>query len=202
MAFRFSEESPDESMFKEISMFNAFSDEQFQTLMAHCLKFLCGNSTGALFMEDVASFCKDNGVNPRALRNSLRSYLIFFKGSLKANLTPKQVGEDLAHFGLNEEKASMTGQLWKANFLALSRATSDVTLMVNQLVDMQWKFGVTSSNSELFKAGSTFLQMKLVLDKGDKKEAVNMELSLPQFYEFVHEMEKAKSSLELFHGAG
>ncbi|XP_014671095.1 PREDICTED: COMM domain-containing protein 7-like [Priapulus caudatus] len=69
-------------------------------------------------------------------------------------------------------------------------------LVINQLVDMEWKFGVTASSSERNKAGNTFLQMKLVINKGNTIENVYMELTLPQFYSFLHEMEKARSTLE------
>jgi hypothetical protein len=77
----------------------------------------------------------------------------------------------------------------------------------------------------MFRVGSTFLQLKLVLNKGVSTENVSMgtqlpcssrtacsmmilippfrfhvatELSLPQFYQFLHEMEKAKTSLDFF----
>ena len=40
------------------------------------------------------------------------------------------------------------------------------------------------------------LQLKLTLNKGAHTEDVFMELSLPDFYDFLSEMEKAKSSLE------
>ena len=40
--------------------------------------------------------------------------------------------------------------------------------------------------------------MKLVLDAGGgRTEKIHMELPLPQFYAFMHEMEKAKAGLEL-----
>uniref|UniRef100_A0AAY4D1G8 Nucleolar protein 4-like b n=1 Tax=Denticeps clupeoides TaxID=299321 RepID=A0AAY4D1G8_9TELE len=72
------------------------------------------------------------------------------------------------------------------------------TLMVNQLVDMEWKFGVTVGTSEIQKLGNIFLQLKLVIRKGNTTENVYMELTLPQFYNFLHEMERAKASMECF----
>jgi len=57
---------------------------------------------------------------------------------------------------------------------------------------MEWKFGVTASSSELSHLGQCFLQLKLVLNKGGKKENVLMELTLPQFYKFLAQMEAAK----------
>lgn len=72
------------------------------------------------------------------------------------------------------------------------------TFMVNPLVDMEWKFGVTTATSDMKVVGNSFLQLKLVIDKGGKKEDVFMELTLPQFYSFLHEMEKARTALEYF----
>lgn len=44
--------------------------------------------------------------------------------------------------------------------------------MVNNLVDMEWKFGVTASTDELRQVGSTFLQLKLTIDKGGEARYV------------------------------
>eukprot|EP00010_Vexillifera_abyssalis_P007099 CAMPEP_0201547374 /NCGR_PEP_ID=MMETSP0173_2-20130828/3856_1 /ASSEMBLY_ACC=CAM_ASM_000268 /TAXON_ID=218659 /ORGANISM="Vexillifera sp., Strain DIVA3 564/2" /LENGTH=94 /DNA_ID=CAMNT_0047956403 /DNA_START=19 /DNA_END=303 /DNA_ORIENTATION=- len=74
-------------------------------------------------------------------------------------------------------------------------ALSTETLMVNELIDMEWKFGITASTESVDHAGHSFLQLKLVLDKGQKTEIVNMELSLSQFYAFLQEMEKAQAAL-------
>ena len=87
---------------------------------------------------------------------------------------------------------------WKTNIVALSRSVVGQTFMVNQLVDMEWKFGVTAASSDLKVVGQTFLQLKLVVDRGGRHEDVFMEMTLPQFYAFLHEMERAKSTLEYF----
>ncbi|WAR26315.1 COMD7-like protein [Mya arenaria] len=55
---------------------------------------------------------------------------------------------------------------------------------------------VTAASSELDKVGNTFLQLKLVINTGNGVTNSYMELTLPQFYSFLHEMEKAKASLE------
>ncbi|KAJ4461314.1 hypothetical protein PAPYR_2363 [Paratrimastix pyriformis] len=66
---------------------------------------------------------------------------------------------------------------------------------LNSLVNLDWKFGVCASTDELRQAGSTFLQLKLVF--ADQRE-VFMELTLPQFFQFLGEMEKVKANLESF----
>ncbi|EGG20379.1 COMM domain-containing protein 7 [Cavenderia fasciculata] len=129
-----------------------------------------------------------------------RNIFYFFKGAVKYHLTPTHVKEDLVNFRLSEEQAENIASKYKLNFIGLSRTFVGNTLTINQVLDMQWRFGVTTASSESKKAGNTFLQLKLVLDQGnDKKEDVHMELSLPQFYQFLRQMEQAKSSLEYFN---
>ncbi|XP_072735461.1 COMM domain-containing protein 7 isoform X3 [Ciconia boyciana] len=119
-------------------------------------------------------------------------------GALKRNLSSEQVRADFIALGLSEEKASYFAEQWKVNSPTLTRLAVGQTLMINQLIDMEWKFGVTAGSSELEKVGSIFLQLKLVIKKGTQMENVYIELTLPQFYSFLHEMERVKTSLESF----
>lgn len=102
------------------------------------------------------------------------------------------------HSGLSKDKSQYVLESWKANLIGLSRSVMAQTFMVNPLVDMEWKFGVTAASSDLKVVGNSFLQLKLVVNKGGKNENVYMELTLPQFYSFLHEMEKARTALDYF----
>ncbi|XP_025253928.1 COMM domain-containing protein 7 [Theropithecus gelada] len=118
--------------------------------------------------------------------------------ALKKSLTAKQVQADFITLGLSEEKATYFSEKWKQNAPTLAQWAIGQTLMINQLIDMEWKFGVTSGSSELEKVGSIFLQLKLVVKKGNQTENVYIELTLPQFYSFLHEMERVRTSMECF----
>merc|ERR550519_1157684 len=100
--------------------------------------------------------------------------------------------------GLLEAQANVFTQLYETRLPELRNAAIESTLAVNQLVDLQWKFGVTAASSDINLVGNTFLQMKWTI-KNDvgKLETLCMELSLPQFYKFLHEMEKAKTSMDM-----
>lgn len=149
-------------------------------------------------MSQISDFSSEHGLNSSALKNVVKSLLSFLKSAIKGNLTPAQVKEDLEHLGLSAENSSLVSEKWKSNLIALSRAVVGQTFMVNQLVDMEWKFGVTAGSSDLKVVGQTFLQLKMVIDRSGVCEDVFMELTLPQFYSFLHEMERAKSTLEYF----
>ena len=73
---------------------------------------------------------------------------------------------------------------------------------MNELVDMRWKFGVTASSSEVGRIGTPFVQLSLTMDLGQGQQSdVVLELSLPQFYEFLSDMEKAQAYVKSLAGA-
>ena len=165
VSFRFSKNPPEE-LASNLQVLNGFQSEQLSEFIEILLKFL---SSSLDLVEAVREFAENHGANPAALKNLVSSALFFFQGAIRANLTPSMVKEDLTNCGISEENANVIAGLWKAYFVSLSRAVIGSTLMVNQLVDMEWKFGVTAANSELGKSGASFLQLKLVLDKGKRQ---------------------------------
>lgn len=69
----------------------------------------------------------------------------------------------------------------------------------NQLVDVSWRFGLTAGNNSVRQVGDSFLQLALQLDRGgSERQTVHVELSLPQFYSFLAELERAAKTIELF----
>ncbi|XP_046571421.1 COMM domain-containing protein 7-like [Haliotis rubra] len=194
--FNFSKETPPDSMFSDIQTLNKFQDEQFSQLVEYVFLFLVEPTKSSRLLSQLDEFAEQNGVGAGALKNVFKSLLSLPNSALKKSLSPAQVKEDLVNLGLSEEKADFFTEQYKNNLVSLSHSALGQTLMVNQLVDMEWKFGVTASSSELDKVGNTFLQLKLVINTGNGSKNTYMELSLPQFYSFLHEMEKAKASLE------
>ncbi|KAK6471862.1 COMM domain-containing protein 7-like isoform X1 [Huso huso] len=194
----FSKEALPDSVSTDIQNLNKLSEEQYVSLTDILFRFLTEPKETDRFLSQLNEFASENGMSPGPLKNLVKSVLLVPNGALKRNLTAEQVKADLITLGLNEDKASHFADQWKVRYPALSRLAVEQTLMVNQLVDMEWKFGVTAGSSELHKVGSIFLQLKLVVRKGNATENIFMELTLPQFYSFLHEMERAKASLDCF----
>ncbi len=83
---------------------------------------------------------------------------------------------------------------------SMSRVALDQTLKINQLLDLDWAFGVCAASDESENLGGTFLKMKFAIDKDGKREDVLVELTLPQFYNLLTEMEKAKALMDSIAG--
>lgn len=56
---------------------------------------------------------------------------------------------------------------------------------------------VTAANSESDNVGKSFLQLNLQLDVDGKPQHIFAEMTIAQFYKFLHDLEKTKNNLEL-----
>ncbi|CDQ88022.1 unnamed protein product [Oncorhynchus mykiss] len=189
LQLQFTKDTLPDSVSNDFQNLNKFNEQQFTSLTEILFNFLLEPKEVNTPMHELIF---------DILTDLVSAFMLRQLGSLKKNLTEDQVKEDLLTLGVSEDKADHFSQQWSLHYPVLSRLAVGQTLMVNQLVDMEWKFGVTVGTSELQKVGNTFLQLKLVIRKGNSTENVYMELTLPQFYNFLHEMERAKASMDCF----
>ncbi|XP_061486140.1 COMM domain-containing protein 7-like [Rhineura floridana] len=119
------------------------------------------NSGAERFLAQLSEFAIVNKLSPGPLKNIVKSLLLVPNGALKRILSAEQVRADLITLGLSEEKAGYFAEQWKEKSPTLTLLAVGQTLMINQLIDMEWKFGVTAGSSELGKAGSNFMQVGL-----------------------------------------
>ena len=106
--------------------------------------------------------------------------------------------EDRAfELGLPEETVGVLSKLWRRRSVQVASSLLSRAISNNQLVDMDWVFGVTAASDDCDHVGKTFLQLKLTLNSdGGQQQVVLIELSLDQFYQFLASMEKCKSYLD------
>ncbi|EHB16810.1 COMM domain-containing protein 7, partial [Heterocephalus glaber] len=172
--------------------------QEFSALTEVLFQFLTEPKEVERFLTQLSEFATANQISLGPLKSIMISLLLVPNGALKKSLTAEQVQADFITLGLSEEKATYFSEKWKQNAPALAQWVVSQTLMINQLVNMEWRFGVTSGSSELEKVGSIFLQLKFVVKKGNQIENLYIELTLPQFYSFLHEMERVRASMECF----
>lgn len=97
--FRFTQDAPDQQMLTDFGNLGAFNEEQLGQFVDIIMNFFAGQQAGEL-MESVSEFSSTHGVNANALKTIIRAVLIFFKGAVRANLTPLYVKEDLLILGM------------------------------------------------------------------------------------------------------
>merc|ERR1712228_192676 len=182
-----------------VGKLNKFEDETVLKDLLNIVLDLSRSDWKSNGQEDIIEFAKTQGIaNVGALKTLVGELKSIPGNAVKKNIAAAQFKADLQADGLHEAQANVFSELYDARLPELRSAAIESTLSVNQLVDLQWKFGVTAASSDIQLVGNTFLQMKWTVKGEDGKlETICMELSLPQFYKFLHEMEKAKASMEM-----
>jgi hypothetical protein len=195
-------ESVDEQLVEALKMLNQFPEKALRDFVDANLAFLRDPKDVDL-IASLDKVSKTHGIkNKKILKKSVRGSLLIFREALKRNLNAAQISKDLQVLGVDKEKAEIVTSSWSKEYGYIKASMLASTLQVHKLVDMEWKFGVTSATDEMERVGTTFLQIKFVIAKGDDEEnseteSVYMELSLQQFYELLGQLEKVKSLTDL-----
>ncbi|XP_051518656.1 COMM domain-containing protein 7-like isoform X2 [Myxocyprinus asiaticus] len=158
LQLHFTNDTLPDSVSNDFQNLNKFWEQQFVSLTEILYQFLLEPKESERFLHQLMEFAGENGMSAGPLRGLMKSVLLLLQGALKRNLTAEQVKVDLLSLGLNEDKASYFSDQWRVHYPVLFRLAVGQTLMVNQLVDMEWKFGVTVGTSDLQKTGNIFLQ--------------------------------------------
>uniref|UniRef100_A0A6S9UC12 COMM domain-containing protein n=1 Tax=Chrysotila carterae TaxID=13221 RepID=A0A6S9UC12_CHRCT len=113
-------------------------------------------------------------------------------------LLRRQLEEELRKSGLRSALPAAAAEVWAEFAIATQGQLLAASSPLESLIDVEWTFGVTASSSELEAVGSTYVQLRLTLS-GDNGRArfAHIELSLPKFYELLHQLESAKAQLEV-----
>jgi hypothetical protein len=193
--YHFSPESPDEEFIGNMQALNGVGDEAFAAIAQLAFAHLAADPLSSDLSLSLSLLASQHSVKPALLQPAFVSFLIFLNGSTKYNVTPEQMRDDLTELGISEDRVAHICKVFSARSDDLYDVAVNQTLRVNELVDLEWSFGVASSCRDVKKAGSAFLRIKFVFDKGGRTQTVFTEMTLPQFYEFIHEMEKARAAL-------
>ena len=124
--------------------------------------------------------------------------LLFFKFSGKKVLSRNKVEDDLQRLGFPEAVVDRIGEMWEEQKLGVCKVLISQMGSAFNLLDMEWKFGVTVGNKLVDSKGECFIQIKLVVQDPEMKiNEIFMELTPAQFYELYGELEKIKSIMEV-----
>ena len=196
--YHFTSSAPSAQLVRDVQSINSWPLPALEAFSGVLLAFLGQHRHQE---EVLAKFSSEHPALADQSRPVLTSLLHFFSSSIKASAgganSSSHVRADLLQMGLAADKAEMLSSQFLSSLESVTESALAKTLQVSQLVDIAWKFGVTASGSELRSMGSTFLQLQMTLDRGNGRgpEKVLMELSLPQFYQFLQQMQMAKAQM-------
>ncbi|KAG1714058.1 COMM domain-containing protein 7 [Nymphon striatum] len=139
--FNFIDGQPHDSIFTDFQTLNKFNLEQFSELISILFHFLSDPSKNEWLLQQIEEFSQTHSVNTTGLQSIIKSLILVPNGALKKNLSGSQINEDLTSLGLSNDRAEVFVKKWNENIATMSKAAQAQTLTVNQLIDMDWKFG-------------------------------------------------------------
>ena len=189
------------SLESEVSPLNGLAAGDVGALATLVLEQLKDFVDAKGLINAVSKFAKSRSLKKMSvLESGVRGLMVVFQNVANREGSGAEVREALRSAGLEEARAAAVERSWRA-FSAKEANPGDLGReTLRQLVDLEWRFGVTcaSDASEGNPVGKTFLQLKLVLDRGGRAayDIVELELTLPQFYDFLAKLEQAKASID------
>ncbi len=116
---------------------------------------------------------------------------------MKEGWSVGQLSQNCIKLSFSPESAAVVAQCWQSRAGQVATSLLSRTIKANQLIDMDWSFGVTAATDDCDTVGKTFLQLKFTIDYGDVgRKDVFLELTLEQFYHFLAQMENCKSYID------
>jgi len=70
------------------------------------------------------------------------------------------------NFGIDEHKSNILKELYIQQSPKFRAKLENHNLVISQLVDIDWSFGVTTSTNYVDKLGNAFMQLKLIYNNG------------------------------------
>ena len=193
--YRFTSDPLPSTLLSDLKGLNSLNEQQLVEVFSIARSFLSSQPDQA--EQLLAAFSASQHVNEKPLRLLLSSLLYVLSAVLQRNLSADVLTDDLTRLHLTASTAATLSGQYRTAVQQLQAESMRSVLTVNELVDFQWRFGVTAASSEVDRVGQTFLQLTLLLDKGDGgRQNVRMELSLPQFYDFLQQMQSASRQVE------
>jgi hypothetical protein len=99
MALHFCTERPDDQFYTDFGNLNKFEEEPFCRLCSILFSFLVAPEQSSQLLSELESFATQFSLGLAALKNLVKSILIFFKAALRKNLSPSYVKDDLVQLG-------------------------------------------------------------------------------------------------------
>lgn len=106
------------------------------------------------------------------------------------------------HAGLDEIHGSALATAWEGVGAQLTAAQVGHShpSIASPLIDAEWRFGVTVSSDDVSKVGSTYVQLKLAVERDGVVCNEWVELTLSKFYDLLSKLERAKSYVDYLSG--
>jgi len=167
--------------------------ENLNQLVALVMKFLHDkdHDTLAASLQPIA---KQNDLEFRSVEEAAYTLEGILKEAVESKLSKKEVvNKFTSKYGFTAMAASMLGEEYQLQLKPVLSSVFNNGLSLNGFANLDWKLGVSVASKQSMSAPSPFVQLRIGVEKGNSAiEYHAIEMSIPQFYHLLAEMEIAK----------
>lgn len=145
-------ETVDEVLARDLSSLQKLSVGQLEGLMSLIVGFLV-DAKGGGFQEKLGEYAEAHELGSSSLKSMVRASLLFLQRGVRAGWAQSQVIEASSLMGLNDEVAEVIGRCWAERSSELTSALLSKIVSANQLMDVDWSFGVTAASDDSDQVG-------------------------------------------------
>ena len=174
---------------------NITDDEIIKELIAICVDFLI-DGTNSDFQEKLTNFGSKRSMSINVLKLIVRSLLLLLQEGMKDGVTLIELEKRCNSYNILPRLTTLIIDIWSKRTKEIVHHLITRTVTSNELVDLDWTFGVTASTDDCDQIGKTFLHLKLTLDTSTGIKPIFLELSLDQFYNLLGKLSKCKAHID------
>lgn len=179
-----------------ISVLNNLTNDQMTQYSQIAIEFILGTATHNTTESKtkLATFIADNNLK-RSYETAFYNLVNIIIGHVQHNNPTDLLDTSLQATSLQEEYIKIVLQFYQRNSNTIQGVLSENVFKLSTLLNIEWRFGVTTSSSSLSQIGTCFLQLKLATMKNGIPDTTIVEMTLPQFYSFLAVLQKSAAEV-------
>eukprot|EP00122_Pirum_gemmata_P002402 Pgem_evm1s2160 len=161
---------PSQTLLKSFNQLKCLSRKYFKAVLRNIFEFFSLGDKDT-FNENLKLIISDSSgeIESDALEKLCSGVMSYFMAAFKHFLVTSEIESDLKRLGLKDDQIKDISVFLESDQLKLKSCTQISNLDVNKLVDLDWKFGITTGTSEKRTSDQTFIQLKLRIDRGNNR---------------------------------
>jgi hypothetical protein len=186
-----------ETPLAELSPLNSLSAEQYSTFITILFEYLIGVPTNATQepYEKFSLFLSTENLK-KGFEGLFFNLIEFFMVSIKHRRSSEYIYTSTKNNSLQEDYVMQLKNAYGRHLTVITTLFDENVFKLTKLIDLEWKFGITTANSSLNTVGTCFLQLKLsTIQNGEKRDVV-VEMTLSQFYDFLTKLQQAATEIQ------
>ena len=141
------ERTVDELLKKDLNLLTNLTNKQLNELINCIIHFLI-DTKGTELQDKLSVFSETYGIGGSPLKTMVRSSLLFLQRGVRGGWLTDQMRSACEGMGLNAECSEVIASCWDQHSSNLSSSLLSKMVSANQLMDVDWIFGVTAASDD------------------------------------------------------